>query len=58
MRDELVELLERPGVEEQVDALARRELAGLVLASQTVRAAAQLGEALEVSKTLGRILQP
>ena len=54
MRDELVDLLERAGVEQQVDALARRQLAGLVLAAQALLAAAQLGEALEVGETLGR----
>ena len=43
-----------PGVEQQVDALARGELAGLVLAAQAVLAAAQLGEPLELGETIGR----
>ena len=48
MRDELVDLLERAGIEQQVDALARRELAGVVLPLQPLLAAAQLGAPLEV----------
>jgi hypothetical protein len=43
VRDELVDLLERPGIEEQVDPLAGGELAGLVLAAEPILAAAQLG---------------
>jgi hypothetical protein len=48
MGDELVRLLERAGIEEQIDALARRELAGLVLPAQPVLAAPTLGAALEL----------
>src|SRR5579884_411909 len=42
MDDQLVELLERAGVEEQLDALARGELAFLVLTLDARFAAAQL----------------
>ncbi len=47
VRDELVELLERAGIEQEVDALARGQLAGLVLAAQPLLAAALLGPAFE-----------
>ncbi len=47
MRDELVELLEAAGVEQQLDALARGELARLVLLAHAVGAAAFLGAALQ-----------
>ena len=40
VRDEFVELLERAFIEQQRDALARRELSGLVLALAAFRAAA------------------
>ena len=39
----------RAGIEEQVDALARGQLAGLVLAAR-VLAAAELGAALELQR--------
>ena len=45
---ELVHFFERPGVEEEIDALARGELAAVVLAFLSVGAAAQFGAALEV----------
>ena len=51
--DELVELLERAGVEEQFHPLAGGQLARLVLLAQARLAAAQLGELLEVRKLLG-----
>ena len=51
VRDELVDLLERAGIEQEVDALARGQLAGLVLAAQALLAAAQLGAALELGET-------
>ena len=50
VRDELVELLEGAGIEQQLDPLARGELAGRVLALEAVRAAAELGAALEVGE--------
>lgn len=52
MRDELVDLLERPWIEEEVDPLARRQLAGFVLPSQPILAAAELGAALEIVQIL------
>ena len=52
MRDELVDLLEGAGIEQQVDALARRQLAGLVLPAEALLAAAELGAALEVLEVL------
>ena len=48
MRDELVDLLEGAGIEEQIDSLPRGQLAGLVLPAQALFAAAQLRAALEV----------
>ena len=48
MRDELIELFERAGIEQQLDALARRELAGRVLPVEALLAAAELGAALEI----------
>ena len=50
VRDELVELLEGAGIEQQFDALAGGQLAGRVLAFETIRAAAELGAALEVGE--------
>ena len=44
-----------PGIEEQVDPLARRELAAVVLALQTIVAAAALGAALEVREMGQRV---
>ena len=52
VRDELVDLFEGAGVEQQVDALARRQLAGVALAAETVLAAAQLGAPLEVGQVI------
>ena len=46
--DELVDFFERAGVEQELDALARGELAGGVLLVKTRLAAAQLGAAFEV----------
>ena len=53
--DELVGLDERPGIEEEVDALARRQLAGVVLLLEAIFAAAELGPALEILEMLDRI---
>ena len=55
VRDELVELLERARIEQQIDPLARRQLAGLVLAAQALFAAAQLGAPLEIGQDVGGI---
>jgi hypothetical protein len=54
MRDELVELLERAGVEQQVDALARGQLAGVMLSLEAVFPAAEFGETLEFGQALRR----
>ena len=54
VRDELVRLFERAGVEQQVDALARGELAGVVLLAYPVSAAAQFRETLELGETILR----
>ena len=55
MGDELVDLVEGARIEEQVDALARRELPGVVLPFQAIIAAAALGAALEVREVRKRI---
>ena len=47
MRDELVELFERAGIEQEIDPLAGGQLAGLVLAAHPLLAAALLGAAFE-----------
>ena len=54
MRDELVGLLEGAGIEEQIDPLARRQLAGFVLAPAPLLAAAEVGQAFEVLESLSR----
>ena len=54
VRDELVDLLEGAGVEQQIDALARRQLAGVVLPLHPIGAAAELGAALELLEILLR----
>ncbi len=48
MRDELVDFLEASGVEQQIDPLARGQLAGVVLPLQPIVAAAVLSAALEI----------
>jgi hypothetical protein len=50
--DELVDLVERARIEEEIDPLARGELAGLVVAAQPIRAAAKLRAPLEVVEVL------
>ena len=55
MGDELVDFLERAGVEEQLHALARHELARLVLPAQPVLAAAQFRPALELPQRRDRV---
>ena len=50
--DELVELLERAGIEQQLDPLARGQLAGGVLRVEPLLAAAELGAPLEVREDL------
>src|SRR5262249_32319375 len=52
--DELVDFLEGAGIEQQRDALARRQLAGGVLLPQTLLATAELGAALEVRQNIVR----
>ncbi len=48
MRHELVCLLERARIEQQIDALARRQLAGVVLLLQPVFTAAELSPPFEI----------
>ena len=48
--DELVELFERAGIEQQLDPLARGQLAGGVLALEPIGAAAELGASLEIGE--------
>jgi hypothetical protein len=48
--DELVQFLERAGVEEQIHPLAGRELSRRMLPLEPVGAAAQLGAALEIGE--------
>ena len=55
MGDQLVDFFERPGVEEQIDALAGGELAAVVLALLSVGTAAQFSAPLEAGKRVGRI---
>ena len=50
MGDELVDFFECAGVEQQVDALARRQLAGFALPPQPILAATQLGAAFEIGE--------
>ena len=50
VRDQLVELLEGARVEQQRHALARGELAGLVLPREAVFPAAELREPLELGQ--------
>jgi hypothetical protein len=49
-----IELDEGAGVEEQVDALARRELAGLVLLRDALGAAPIEGAAVQVTRAWAR----
>jgi len=56
VRDEFVDLLEGAGVEEQIDPLARRELAGGVLPVQPRLSAAERRAALQVVECVERIL--
>ena len=56
MGDELVELLEGAGVEQQLDALARRQLAGLALPAQPLLAAAELGAPVEIGEIDRRVI--
>ncbi len=55
VRDELVDFLEGAGVEQQLDALARGELSGVVLPLVSLGAAAQFGAALQISEGFMRI---
>src|SRR5207244_3715071 len=52
MRDELVELFERARIEQQIDAFAGGEFAGVVLAAQAFVAAAEFGAAFEIGEDL------
>ncbi len=53
--DELVDLVEGAGVEQEIDPLARRELPDVVLPFQAIVAAAAFGAALEVGEMRERI---
>src|SRR6185503_2885904 len=57
VRDELVDFFECAGVEQEVDALARRQLAGFALAAETFLAPAQLGPPLEIGQVIVMIHQ-
>jgi hypothetical protein len=48
--DELVHFLERPRIEQEPDALARRELAGCVVAIETLLTAAELRAPFQVGE--------
>ena len=50
--DELVDLHERPGVQQQLEPLARRLLAGLVLAADSLVTAGELGLHVTASQIL------
>jgi hypothetical protein len=53
--DELVDFLEGAGVEQEVDALARGELAGFVLPAAALVAAAQLRKTLELGESIRQV---
>ena len=53
--DELVDFFEGAGVEQQLDALARGQLAGRALALEALFAASQLGPPLELVEPALRI---
>ena len=55
MGDELVDLVEAAGIEQQVDPLSRRELPGVVLLAQPIVAAAERGAALEIREMRERV---
>ena len=50
MGDEFVDFLEAAWIEQQLDAFARGELAGVVLPAPTILAAAQFGTALQIGQ--------
>ena len=50
VHDQLVELLEAARIEQQFHPLARGELARVVLAAETLVAAAQLGAAIQIGE--------
>ena len=52
MHDELVELLERAGIEQQIDALPGRELARRVLTLQTLTPAPELRPPFEIGQNV------
>jgi hypothetical protein len=54
---EAVELLERPGIEQQLDALACGELPEAVLALDAIGAAAELGPRVELVEPLEPLLE-
>jgi hypothetical protein len=54
VRDQLVEFFEGPRIEEQVDALARRQLAGVLLPTETVLTAAEFSQPLEFGQPISR----
>ena len=55
VRDELVDLFEGARVEQQVDALARRQLAGRALPLEALFAASQLGPPFELVERALRV---
>ena len=55
MCDELVDLLERTGIEQQLDPLTRGQLAGRVLTLDASLAAAELRAALEIGESIFRV---
>jgi hypothetical protein len=50
VRDELVDLFEGAGIEQEVDALARRQLAGFALATKTFFSAAELRAPVQIGE--------
>ena len=58
MRDQLVDFLERAGIEQPRHALARGQLALRVLLLEALLAAAELGEPFAFLQSLDRIHQP
>jgi hypothetical protein len=52
VRDELVDVFEAAGIEQEIDPLARGELARLALPAETVRAPAQLGAPFQAGESV------
>jgi hypothetical protein len=52
VRDELVDLFERAGIEQKVDALARRQLPGFALAAKPLFTAAEFRAPIKIGENV------